>query len=106
MRWGRAIGQAGNKKLSKDELLRLQQIVIESSRFITLGFRKEGGFVGEHDRTTGEPIPDHISARWQDIEILIDGLLETADFMEESCFHPVLSAATIAFGFVFIHHFY
>ena len=105
MRWGRAIGQAGNKTLSKDELLRLQQIVIESSRFVTMGFRKEGGFVGEHDRTTGEPIPDHISAHWQDVETLIDGLLETADLMEESHFHPVLSAATIAFGFVFIHPF-
>lgn len=105
MRWGRAIGQAGNKTLSKDELLRLQQIVIENSRFVTLGFRKEGGFVGEHDRTTGEPIPDHISARWQDVETLIDGLLETAELMEESHFHPVLSAATIAFGFVFIHPF-
>ena len=31
-----------------------------------------------HDRTSGEPIPDHISARWQDIDTLIAGLLETA----------------------------
>ena len=105
MRWGRAIGQAGLKTLSKDELLRLQQIVIENSRFVSLGFRKEGGFVGDHDRTTGEPIPDHISARWQDVETLIDGLLESAGLMERTAFHPVLSAAVVAFGFVFIHPF-
>ena len=74
-RWGRVIGQAGTKPLSKDELLRLQQIVIENQRFTKMGFRTEGGFVGEHDRITGEPIPNHISARWQDLDILIKGLL-------------------------------
>ncbi len=105
MRWGKAIGQAGNKPLSKEELVRLQQIVIENSRFVDMGFRKKGGFVGEHDRTTGEPIPEHISARWQDLNILLDGLIETATLLESSKFHPVLSATKIAFGFVFIHPF-
>lgn len=104
-RWGRAIGQAGSKPLSKDELLRLQQIVIEDSRFIKMGYRTEGGFVGEHDRTTGEPIPSHISARWQDLESLMQALINTAKKLENENFHPVLSAAKIAFGFVFIHPF-
>lgn len=105
LRWGKAIGQAGSKPLSKDELLRLQQIVIENSRFVDMGLRKKGGFVGEHDRTTGEPIPEHISARWQDLNKLIDGLIETAKLLESNSFHPVLSATKIAFGFVFIHPF-
>jgi Fic family protein len=104
-RWGRAIGQAGSKPLSKDELLRLQQIVIEDSRFIKMGYRTEGGFIGEHDRTTGEPIPSHIAARWQDLDILMQALLNTAKKLETEKFHPVLSAAKIAFGFVFIHPF-
>jgi Fic/DOC family len=105
MRWGRAIGQAGSRPLTKEELLRLQQIVIENSRFVTMGFRTEGGFVGEHDRDTGVPIPEHISARWQDLETLMGGLLDAATQMEEQQFHPVLTAAKIAFGFVFIHPF-
>jgi len=105
VRWGRAIGQAGSKPLSKEELLRLQQIIIENSRFVQMGYRTEGGFVGEHDRTTGEPIPEHISARWQDVEKLVTGLMNTARQMEESKYHPVLMAAEIAFGFVFIHPF-
>ena len=105
IRWGRAIGQAGSKPLSKDELLRLQQIVIENSKFIQMGYRKEAGFIGEHDRITGEPIPDHISARWQDLETLMAGLIESAKRMENNHFHPVLTAAKIAFGFVFIHPF-
>jgi Fic family protein len=104
-RWGKAIGQAGTRPLSKEELLRLQQIVIEDSRFVDMGFRKKGGFVGEHDRTTGEPVPEHISARWQDLDILLDGLIETAKLLENNKFHPVLSAAEIAFGFVFIRPF-
>lgn len=105
VRWGRAIGEAGNKSLSKEELVRLQQIVIENSKFVKMGFRTEGGFIGMHDRTSGEPIPDHISARWQDIDTLIAGLLETAKKLENNNFHPVLTAASIAFGFVFIHPF-
>lgn len=103
-RWGKAIGQAGGKPLSEEELNRLQQIVIENGRFIEMGFRKKGGFVGEHDRTTGEPIPEHISARWQDIEQLINGLLKTNELLEQE-FDAVLAAATVAFGFVFIHPF-
>lgn len=62
LRWGKAIGEAGKNPLTKKELLRLQEIIIESKRFTKLGFRTEGGFVGEHDRITGEPIPQHISA--------------------------------------------
>ncbi|MCV9929977.1 Fic family protein [Flavobacterium sp. LS1R49] len=103
VRWGKAIGQAGLKALDKEELLRLQQIVIENSRFLEMGFRKEGGFVGEHERTTGEPIPEHISAKNEDIEKLIDGLIATYQKLKESDFDPVLAAAAIAFGFVFIH---
>jgi Fic family protein len=105
MRWGKALGQAGKTNLTKEELIRLQQIVIENARFVKLGFRTEGGFVGEHDRSTGEPIPEHISARWQDVEILIDGLIATTAKVDGKNYHPVLSAASIAFGFVFIHPF-
>lgn len=105
VRWGRAIGQAGSKPLDKEELLRLQQIVIENSRFLKMGFRDEGGFVGEHDRITGEPIPEHISAKWQDLDLLIDGLIATCKSIENTGFNAVLAAAKIAFGFVFIHPF-
>ena len=105
IRWGKAIGQAGSKALSKEELYRLQQIVIENSRFIEMGYRTEGGFVGEHDRTTGEPIPEHISAKQDDVEQLMNGLIRTANHMESIGFHPILTAAKIAFGFVFIHPF-
>jgi hypothetical protein len=104
-RWGQAIGQAGTKELSFEELVRLQQVVIENGRFIEMGFRKKGGFVGEHDRITGEPIPDHISARWQDLEQLMKGLIQTNEILTKDTIDAVIAATVIAFGFVFIHPF-
>lgn len=105
VRWGQAIGQAGTRDLNVAEFIRLQQIVIENTRFIDMGFRKKGGFVGEHDRTTGEPLPEHISARWQDIETLINGLIATNNQLLQSEFDAVLAAAILSFGFVIIHPF-
>jgi Fic family protein len=102
-RWGQAIGQAGTHALSHDEFLRLQQIIISDFRFTHLGYRNEGGFIGEHERSTGLPIPDHISAQWQDLFLLMDGLIETNALLKESNMDAVLCAAIIAFGFVFIH---
>ncbi len=104
-RWGKAIGQAGDKPLSKDELLRLQKIVIENTRFTNMGFRQARGFVGDHDRMTGEPLPEHISARWQDVESLINGMIAMNEILENSDYDAVLVATMIAFGFVFIHPF-
>ena len=105
-RWGRAIGQAGKKPLSKEELLRLQQLVIENTRFVHMGLRKQGGFVGAHDHQDGTPIPDHISAKHQDIDILVNGLIEASDKMEkDETLDAVFAAALIAFGFVFVHPF-
>ena len=104
-RWGRAIGQAGSKVLTKEELIRLQQLVIENARFVAMGFRQKGGFVGEYDRTTGEPIPDHISAKWQDLDLLVEGFLKTNELLLQSEVDGVIAATIIAFGFVFIHPF-
>ena len=105
-RWGRAIGQAGQKPITTDELIRLQQIVIDNPRFTKMGYREQEGFVGEHDRYYGTPIPDHISARFKDVSQLINGLIATGDKLEqETEFDAVLAAAMIAFGFVFIHPF-
>ncbi|MCC5905734.1 MAG: Fic family protein [Balneolaceae bacterium] len=104
-RWGKAIGQAGQKDLNEDELLRLQEIVIEDRRFVDMGWRKEGGFIGVHNRVDGKPVPDHISARWQHVPQLIEGLIKTNKSLIDSDYDPVLAAASIAFGFVFIHPF-
>jgi len=69
------------------------------------GCRIEGGFVGDHDRTTGMPMPVHISARADDLQSLLSGLIETSQRLNDSDYDAVLTATLIAFGFVFIHPF-
>jgi len=103
-RWGRAIGEAGRTALDENELLRLQKIVIGDERFVKLGFGDEGGFVGEHDRETGAPIPDHVSARPEDLASLLQGPVSFDHGAAESL-DAVIAAAILAFGFVYIHPF-
>lgn len=116
-RWARVIGQAGKRDLTSEELERLQRELIGDDRFIHLGYRKEGGFIGTHGRLSQTPIPEHISAKAEDLDVLMNGLLETVSSFKEVMkrtdsekgvpynYHPVLAAASIAFGFVFIHPF-
>ena len=54
--------------LTVEEIERLQEVVIPDGRFILPGIRCVGGFVGEHDRVTNIPIPEHISAKPEDLE--------------------------------------
>jgi hypothetical protein len=103
-RWGRAIGEAGRRSIELDELLRLQAIVIGDTRFVRLGLRPEGGFIGEHDRDSGAPIPDHISARPDDLQSLVNGMV-AFDRGAAQSIDPVIAAAVLAFGFVYIHPF-
>jgi hypothetical protein len=103
-RWGRAIGEAGRRPIDLDELLRLQAIVIGDARFVELGLREEGGFVGEHDRETRMPIPDHISARADDLRSLIAGMA-AFDRGPAKQLDPVIAAGLLAFGFVYAHPF-
>src|SRR5499427_7439887 len=103
-RWGRAIGEAGKHSIELDELLRLQALVIGDARFVHLGLREEGGFVGEHDRETRMPIPDHISARADDLRSLIAGMA-AFDRGPAKQLDPVIAAGLLAFGFVYAHPF-
>ncbi len=104
VRWGNAIREAGKAPLSKDELIRLQHIVIGNSPFVKIGFRDAGGFIGEHERNTGMPIVEHISAKSADIDSLITGLIAYSKRVTHEI-DPVSAAAIIAFGFVHIHPF-
>jgi Fic family protein len=102
-RWAQAIGQAGLRPLDVAELERLQRIVIGDARFVPLGLRREGGFVGTRDRHTQEPVPDHVSARPDDVPDLVAGLLDYARRAVAGGVDPVIAAAVLAFGFVYVH---
>lgn len=103
-RWSRAIGDAGRRPLDLEELLRLQRVVIGDPRFVQLGLRTQGGFVGEHDRETGMPLPEHISARHEDLPSLIAGMI-AFDRGPAQALDAVIAATVLAFGFVYAHPF-
>ncbi|MCG5549131.1 Fic family protein [Halorhodospira halochloris] len=103
-RWARVIGEAGCHPVDAEELLRLQAIVIGDARFVTLGLRKEGGFVGGREHSSLRPLPEHISARPEDLPDLVSGM--TAFDQEAAAqLDPVIAAAVLAFGFVYAHPF-
>jgi hypothetical protein len=103
-RWGRAVQQAGKNRLTLDEIIRLQRVLIEDTRFVRAGLRTEGVFLGERDHY-GDPLPEFIGARPGDLADLMAGLLEANDRMREDGVDPVLTAAATAFGFVYVHPF-
>lgn len=104
-RWAQAIAEAGTRPLSVEELERLQKIVLADARFVRPGVRNIGGFIGQHDRRTREPLPVHISARWEDLGSLMAGLVAYSNRAEVDKVDAVTTAAALAFGFVYIHPF-
>lgn len=103
-RWGRAVLQAGKIRLTLDEIIRLQRVLIEDTRFVRAGLRADGVFLGERDHD-GDPLPEFIGARPDDLADLMEGLLEANDRMRDDDVDPVLKAAATAFGFVYVHPF-
>ena len=103
--------------LTEERLVELQNAIIDA-RFHEFGWRQQQNWVGE-DFGHRQKI-DFVPPRPGDLPSLMQGLLDTAakaraeikevgkhdDIPQvESPFDPVIYAATIAFGFVFIHPF-
>lgn len=103
-RWGKAVLQAGKNELTLDEILRLFDVVIEDKRFIFPGLRQGGVFLGERDHV-GDPLPEFIGARPEDVYDLCVGMLEANIRMRNDGLDAVLQAAATAFGFVYVHPF-
>lgn len=101
-RWGKAVLQAGKYPLNLAEIIRLHGVLIEDSRFVQIGLRSDGVFLGERDHNE-EPLPEFVGARPDDLELLLEGLFNSNNRMRESEIDAVLQAAATAFGFVYIH---
>ena len=103
-RWGRLIAEARDIKLSISSLEDLQRSLFDPRQaFAAYGLRQAGGFIGRHDGRDQTPVPDHISARPEDLPTLLNSLLAAYDLLKAHQFDPVLTAAVLGFGFVFIH---
>ncbi len=104
-RWGRAVLEAGKRPLNQTEIYRLHRILIGDDRLTPIGYREEGVFLGERDHNN-EPMPEFIGARHQDVAALMTALNACNNRLrltDTDDVDPVLQAAIIAFGFVYIH---
>jgi hypothetical protein len=85
--------------LTAEKLAELQNAVIDP-RFHEFGWRSEQNWVG--DELGYRQKIDLVPARPEDLPELMDGLLFAAN---QARFDPIILAAMVAFGFVFIHPF-
>ena len=96
--------QAGTSVfLNKEALLRLQRETVDP-RFANDDWRSDQNYVSRTISLTLEEV-HYISPQPKDVPRMMEGLFASARRMQESHVHPVLIAAAIAFGFVFIHPF-
>jgi len=88
--------------LTEERLVELQNAVVDP-RFHEFTWRHQQNWVGK-DLGYRQQI-DFVPPRPEDVPELMQGLLEMAAFVRTADGDPVINAAAIAFGFVFIHPF-
>jgi len=87
----------------KPHLIDLQNRIVDP-RFKDADYRKVQNYVGESVAWQREKV--HFACpRPEDLESLMAGLIAAHARMEEGGVHPVVHAAAIAYGFVFLHPF-
>lgn len=84
-------------------LIELQNRIVDP-RFAATGYRSTQNYVGETIDWQHEKI-HFVCPKPQDIERLMDGLVNASSHMKAGLLHPVIHAAMIAYGFVFLHPF-
>ena len=89
--------------LSKSALVALQQAIVDA-RFAGDDYRDFQNYVGESAGMRRE-IVHFVAPQPQDLEPLMDGWLHCSRRMMDADTHPVVAAAVVAFGFVYLHPF-
>ncbi len=90
--------------ISKQALIELQNKIVDP-RYADKDYRNNQNYVGETVAWQQEKI-HYISPKPEDLDLLMDGLITSHKRMDSSQeLSPVIHAATIAFGFVFMHPF-
>lgn len=90
-------------RLTRDELLRLQNATVDP-RYADHEYRSDQVYVGEQVDLARQRI-HFIAACPDDVPRLMEGLLNTFVRIEGSGVDPIVLAAALSFGFVFIHPF-
>ncbi|MDO9528089.1 MAG: Fic family protein [Syntrophales bacterium] len=88
---------------NKPSLIELQQATVDE-RFTNDDFRTDQNYVGQ-TVSFGNALVHFVAPKPEDITELMDGMFYAYKRMMSSEIHPVITAAAIAFGFVFMHPF-
>jgi hypothetical protein len=88
---------------TRERLIELQQAVVDA-RFANDDFRKDQNYVGQ-SVGYGQEIVHFVPPRPDDLAELMAGMFSCHQRMMASGVHPVIAAAIVAFGFVFMHPF-
>jgi hypothetical protein len=89
--------------LSKPALIALQRAIVDE-RFASRGYRDFQNYVGESAGVNRE-IVHFVAPKPEDLPGLMEGWLRCSRRMLDAGIHPVVTAAVVAFGFVFLHPF-
>ncbi|MFC1539895.1 Fic family protein [Gemmatimonadota bacterium] len=87
----------------KPHLIDIQNRIVDP-RFKDSDYRKVQNYVGESVMWQREQV-HFVCPKPEDLESLMEGLIAAHERMEAGGVHPVLHAAAIAYGFVFLHPF-
>lgn len=103
-RFATLLGRAARENwCEKPKLVALQNAIVDS-RFSEADYRTQQNWVGE-SVTPGQERVHYVCPRPVDVPSLMEGLIETDARLRTSEIHPVLHAAAVGYGFVFIHPF-
>jgi hypothetical protein len=87
----------------RHRLIELQNRIVDP-RFADADYRKSQNYVGETVSIQSERV-HYVSPKPEDLSDLMAGLIAAHNRMEHDGIHPVLHAAAVAYGFVFLHPF-
>jgi hypothetical protein len=87
----------------KKKLIELQNLIVDP-RFRDFDYRTSQNYIGQTVAYQHEII-QYVSPRPEDLPGMMDGLIQAHQRMQTSGIPPVIHAAVIAYGFVFLHPF-
>ncbi len=96
--------QAGREDfLSKQRLIALQNQIVDP-RFMDTDYRTNQNYVGQ-STARYDLIVHYITPKPEDLPSLMDGLVASHHRMKDGTLPPVIHAAVVSYGFVFLHPF-
>jgi hypothetical protein len=93
----------GIEKITREELVRIQNETVDY-RFADEDYRSDQVYVGEQLDLKRQKI-HYIAPKPDDVGPMMNGLLASINRLQASAIEPVVAAAVVSFGFVFIHPF-